>query len=313
VTSILAANDGGHISQLKGLLPQLPIVDDVLWLTPKTPQTESLLEAERTVWLDPSPTRDWRAVLRNARIAHPVLRQVRPRVVVSTGASVALSVLPLARAMRIRTVYIESATRLDGPSVSGRILAALPGGACFTQQERWQSARWRYSGSVFDGYETYPRSGSTGKVARVVVSLGTSETYRFDRLVSRLREILPNDAEVVWQTGATAPPAGTDDSNRYMSYARLRSAIEASDCVIAHAGTGIALTCLLSGKMPVLVPRQPTFGEHVDDHQEQIARFLEERGLAIVRDVERLGGEALQLASAMTARQQSPTSASRWW
>jgi UDP-N-acetylglucosamine transferase subunit ALG13 len=53
--------------------------------------------------------------------------------------------------------------------------------------------------------------------------------------------------------------------------------------VISHAGVGAALTALRAGKHPILMPRLATHHEHVDDHQLQVARELERRGLATTR------------------------------
>jgi UDP-N-acetylglucosamine transferase subunit ALG13 len=54
-----------------------------------------------------------------------------------------------------------------------------------------------------------------------------------------------------------------------------------ADVVVAHAGVGTALAAFEVGKQPVLVPRRLAHGEHVDDHQIQIAGELGTRGLAL--------------------------------
>ena len=55
VTTLLVANDGGHLMQLHTLRPRLGVGDDVVWVTPRTPQTESLLAGERVHWALPCP------------------------------------------------------------------------------------------------------------------------------------------------------------------------------------------------------------------------------------------------------------------
>ena len=110
MTALLVANDGGHIMQLHTLRPRLDL-QDVVWVTPRTPQTESLLAGEVVHWVEPSPPRDLRAVLRNAARCRALFERYDVSLVVSTGAALALSVLPLARMRNIETVYIESATR----------------------------------------------------------------------------------------------------------------------------------------------------------------------------------------------------------
>ena len=68
--------------------------------------------------------------------------------------------------------------------------------------------------------------------------------------------------------------------------------------MIAHAGVGSALGALEEGRSPVLVPRRAAHGEHVDDHQEQIAGELERRGLAVSAEADELSYAHLQAAAA---------------
>ena len=70
--------------------------------------------------------------------------------------------------------------------------------------------------------------------------------------------------------------------------------------VISHAGVGAAVTAIEAGKCPVLVPRLSRHGEHIDDHQTQIADELTRRGLAIRADPERLDAGVLSSAAART-------------
>lgn len=302
MTALMVANDGGHLMQLVTLAPRLPVEDDRLWLTVPTPQTESLLEGRRVHWMSPARTRDAAAVMRNAARALSLLRRTEVSAVVSTGASLALSVLPAARLRGVPCFYVESATRVHGPSVSGRVLARVPGVRLFTQHEGWADSRWSFRGSVLDGYEGVATDASgEAPVRRVVVSLGTSESYGFRRLLDRLVDVLPPGAEVLWQTGST-------DTNGLGIAARPRvpahelfAAMADADVVIAHAGTGSALAALQAGRIPVLVPRRPEHDEHVDDHQLQIAQMLATRGLAVVREAEVLDLGALRQAAGLQA------------
>lgn len=297
-SAILVANDGGHLMQLHSLSDRLPIPDDRIWITTPTEQSKSLLRGAEVLWVGPGPTRDLTAVFKNAWSARGAFRSRRVTHAVSTGSSLALSVLPQARARGAEAFYIESATRLEGPSVTGRILRGVPGIACYTQYQSWSGPGWKYLGWVFDGYQAESRSTSLKSPSSVVVSLGTSRTYGFRRLISQLRRVLPAGAEVLWQTGSTDVSGLGIHPRPYVPAQELQERIRSSDLVVAHAGTGIALTALESGKLPVLVPREPGRNEHVDDHQQQIAAALAERGLAVVRDVDSIRPEDLELAMA---------------
>ncbi len=297
MTALLVANDGGHIMQLHTMRPRLG-VDDVVWVTPRTPQTESLLDGERVHWVEPSPPRDVSAVMRNAAACRVLFEQHDVSLVVSTGAALALSVLPQARMRNIETVYIESATRVDKPSLSGRVLSLVPGVRTFSQSSALATGRWTYLASPWDVYES--RAQSPRPISKVVVSLGTQEGYGFRRLVERLVRVIPAGAEVLWQTGSTdVSGLGIQGRDRVPSE-DMASAIAECDVVVAHAGTGIALMALENGRYPVLVPRRALHGEHVDDHQLSIALELNLRDLCVSRDVDSLRLCDLELGAART-------------
>lgn len=278
--TLLAASGGGHLTQLVSFRDRLPFdPGEITWFTVDSPQSRSLLAGEHVVHCDPAPPRDWRAALHNQRLATAMSRQFRFDVAISTGASVAVSVLPTARRSGAQAHYIESAARVEGPSLSGRMLAACPGIATHCQYQTWATRRWPYAGSVFDSYEPGPDRTDT-QPTRVVVTVGSQDGYPFDRLIARLVHILPDGLEILWQTGATDPTPYGINGIRSLPAAELGSAMADADLVVAHAGVGSALTALAAGAHPVLVPRRKAAGEHVDDHQLQIAHELTRRDLA---------------------------------
>lgn len=308
MTTLLVANNGGHLMQLHSLAPRLDVEPDRLWVTVPTPQSRSVLAGEQVHWVDPAPTRDLRAAVRNAELVTCLFRRHKVTAAVSTGSSLAVSVLPQARARGIPAYYIESATRVHGPSVSGRLLRAVPGMHLYTQHRAWAGGCWHYGGSVLDGFSA--RTGNPAPVVRkVVVSLGTSEVFGFRRLLQRLVRLIPRDVDVLWQTGSTDTSGLDVDARRSVPAAELHRAMAQADLVVAHAGTGVALAALEAGRLPLLVPRRPEHHEHVDDHQLQIAHDLEARGLALVREVDELTcDDLLVAASTVVGRNGSPPS-----
>jgi UDP-N-acetylglucosamine transferase subunit ALG13 len=286
MTALLVANDGGHIMQLHTLRPRLQVGDDVVWVTPRTPQTESLLAGETVHWAEPCPPRDLAAVLRNAAACRVLFDRHDVSLVVSTGAALALAVLPLARMRSIETVYIESATRMAAPSLSGRVLAIVPGIRTYSQSTGLARGRWTYLASPWDLYESVAQGRR--EISSMVVSLGTQAGYGFRRLLERLVPLVPDGAQVLWQTGCTDTGGLGIEGRAKVPSAEMSAAIAAADVVVAHAGTGIALMALENGRLPVLVPRRALHGEHVDDHQLTIALELCLRDLCISRDADSL-------------------------
>lgn len=278
--TLLVAATGGHLSELTRLEPRLGLTEEPTWATFDTPQSRELLAGRDVVHVRYTGPRGYAGVARNAPTALRLIRAGGFERVISTGPGIALSFLPQAALLRREAHYVESLARASGPSLTGRVLQRLPGVRLHTQYPGWASGRWRYAGSVLDAYEHAPGEPPRGRPLRVALSVGT--VFPFARLVERLERVLPGDADVVlWQTGATVPPA------------ELRAAFREADAVVTHAGVGAALEALDAGRRPLLVPRLERHGEHVDDHQLQVASELERRGLALVRQPEDLTADDL--------------------
>ncbi|MGH3316204.1 MAG: glycosyltransferase [Nocardioidaceae bacterium] len=315
VRTLLVASTGGHLDELVRLAPRFsPSASAVEWVTHPGPQAMDLLRDQLVHLVPYVAPRDVRHAAMNLVPALRILRRGLWDRVVTTGAGVALPFVTVARMLGIPCVYVESATRLEGPSLTGSLLSRLPGVELCTQQPAWADARWDYRGSVFDGFDAQHRPVAS-PARRVVVMLGTSP-YAFRSAVDAVLRTLPQvstpDVEVTWQVGGTkvdpqSLPAGARVSAS-LPAAELQARVADADLVIAHAGVGSALTALGAGRRPVLLPRQASAGEHVDDHQSQIAADLNARGLAVSVRPEDLTPEHLQtaLASWVVSTQGSP-------
>jgi UDP-N-acetylglucosamine--N-acetylmuramyl-(pentapeptide) pyrophosphoryl-undecaprenol N-acetylglucosamine transferase len=304
VTTLLVASTGGHLKQLHRLHRRLDGIDGPYrWATFDTPQSRSLLEGEDVDYVHFVGGRDPGNVLRNVPLADRIIRRHGVDTIVSTGSAMALPFFALGRARGLRCHYIESAARSDGPSKTARMISRIPGVMLYAQYPAWADGRWHYRGSVFDSFAPDEAPAEApDRLRRVVVSLGTFKDYGFERLVRRLLEILPADADVLWQTGDTDVSGLGITGHHAIPERELTAAIREADVLVAHAGVGTALAALEVGTCPVLVPRRLAEGEHVDDHQIQIARELGHRGLAVSVEADELTLDHLRTAAATRVR-----------
>ena len=55
--------------------------------------------------------------------------------------------------------------------------------------------------------------------------------------------------------------------------------ITMSNIVITHAGVGTIMECINKNREIIVLPRKEEYGEHVNNHQEEIAYEMEKKGL----------------------------------
>ncbi|MEQ1564926.1 MAG: UDP-N-acetylglucosamine--LPS N-acetylglucosamine transferase [Myxococcota bacterium] len=122
--ALLVASSGGHLQQLVWMRPWWS-AHERTWVTFDTPDAAGMLAGEQVVHAWHPTNRSARNLVRNTLLARRVLSRFRPDVVVSTGAAVAVPFFALAAAHGARTVFVEPYDRIDGPSLTGRLVAPL--------------------------------------------------------------------------------------------------------------------------------------------------------------------------------------------
>lgn len=302
MSTLLVASTGGHLKELHHLYRRLSGIEAPFrWVTFDSPQSRSLLDGEQVDFVPFVGGRDPLNVARNLAHAARILRDDSVDTLVSTGSAVALPFFGLGSARRLGCHYIESAARVDGPSLTGRLISTIPRVRLYTQHPGWADRRWRCGGSVFDCFHTATAGcGQPRRLRSTVVVLGTYRGFGFRRLVRRLLEVIPAGTEVLWQTGDTDVTGLGVTGHDAIPEHQLSDAMRKADVVVAHAGVGTALAALEVGKCPVLVPRRLCFREHVDDHQAQIASELGHRCLAIAAEADDLVLDDLLVAATMS-------------
>lgn len=293
MTTLLVASGGGHLKQLRGLADRFDIDDDRLWVTFDTGLSRSILQTDNVVFAPYAHPHDIWGNLKDVVFALKLFRKHKVSRVISTGANVAVCFLPFAWIFGAKAIYIETATRTHELSLTGKIVDRLPRIKRYCQSPALANKRWTYAGSVFDGFEAKHRPLANG-VKSIVVTLGSNDSYGFDRLLKRVLEIVPPQVDVTWQTGKT--DITIEGAHRSMSGDDLEAAMERADVVIAHAGTGSALSALEAGKYPVLVIRRAKHHEHIDDHQELTAKRLSVANLALPVEADELTWQDIETA-----------------
>lgn len=111
----------------------------------------------------------------------------------------------------------------------------------------------------------------------------------FERLIREMDRIAGElDEQVVMQIGSTDYEPKNCDYFKFMSVNEIEELYARARVVVCHAGIGSILTATQYNKPLILVPRMKRYGEHIDDHQLEIAREMEGRGITVVYDISNL-------------------------
>ncbi len=123
----------------------------------------------------------------------------------------------------------------------------------------------------------------------IFATVGTHEDP-FDRLVIELDRLVEsgeiNEPVHIQRGYSAAPRRCTHDA--MMGFADVQAKMREARVVVTHGGPATIMQVLALGKVPVVVPRQSAFGEHVDDHQVRFAHRIADRVL-VVLDIADLG------------------------
>lgn len=134
----------------------------------------------------------------------------------------------------------------------------------------------------------------------IFVTVGTHE-QPFDRLLKKVDELVENKAlnkKVFAQIGHSSYIPKRFKYKRLLTSKEMNNFAKEAGIVITHGGPASIILALSYGKIPIVVPRQKKYGEHVDNHQVLFSKRLEERKRVIaVYEIEDLADKVINYDS----------------
>ena len=115
----------------------------------------------------------------------------------------------------------------------------------------------------------------------IFVAVGT-HVRPFDRLI-REAEVLAqvHDEPVVVQRGVSRLLIPHCHVVGELSPEAFETHLERARVLVLHAGSSTFLQVRALGRQPILVPRRPEFGEHVDHHQVKFANSVRDEAVVV--------------------------------
>lgn len=130
----------------------------------------------------------------------------------------------------------------------------------------------------------------------IFVTVGTHE-QQFDRLLQKIDELREKKIikqDIFIQSGYSTYKPKYCEYKNLISYDEMVNYVEKADIVITHGGPGSIFLPLQYNKIPIVVPRNPEFNEHVDNHQIKFTKKMESSNRIIgVYDIEELENKIL--------------------
>lgn len=113
----------------------------------------------------------------------------------------------------------------------------------------------------------------------VLVVVGT-DVHRFDRLVGWLERwhAARPGVRLVLQYGHSRTPA-LPEATPFLGHEELQRAMAEATLVVSHGGPATITEARRNGHLPIVVPRDPSHDEHVDNHQQLFSRRLGAAGM----------------------------------
>lgn len=269
----LVASLGGHLDLLRAVAGAFAPHRRV-WVTAPGRAAQELAERGETVRVLPPLDADHLNLANPRRSLGLALRE-RPELVVTSGAGFAAAFCVAARLGGARVLFLETMARVRSSSRGGRVLSALAEGT-FVQ---WPEMAAVHRGALVCRPALLEGAGEAGPPAPgagTFVALG-SHAAGFERCLRLVDDavaagVLP--APVRAQAGHTEYVPRSFRPEAWLPPTAMGEAIERAAVVVCHGGAGIIGSVLRAGRRPIVVPRRRVHGEHVDDHQLEIAGRL---------------------------------------
>ena len=124
-----------------------------------------------------------------------------------------------------------------------------------------------------------PATDTAPGIDRLFVTVGT-DYHRFDRLVWWLDEWMATDplvGKTLVQRGTSAVPERAESID-YLQRAGLIDEFQRASAVVCHGGPATILECRSNGLVPIVIPREERYAEHVNDHQVDFCERLAAQG-----------------------------------
>ncbi len=258
----IICSHGGHLTEMRYLLNELKLKD--YFIISYDSATTRALNGKK--FLFPNfGSKPWK-IIKYIPYFIKILLSEKPDILVSNGAEIAIPFFIIGKIFKIRTIFIECYTRVDQPTVSGKILFPFVNEFIipWLELQEYYGNKAKYIGNLIT--ITDIKFTDLGNKTGILVIVGMHDK-NFDRLVKYLDLNATNiKYPIIIQKGASEYQPINCSYFDYCSYEDMQRYIEKSKLVVCQGGITI-IDCLLQGTKVIAFPRKKEWGEAINDHQ----------------------------------------------
>lgn len=281
----LVCSHGGHLTEMLYLMDAFE-GHDVFFATYDNIRTRNL---QYKKYLFPNFGESPLKLFRHLPGIIKVFLKEKPDLIVSNGAEIAVPFFYISKLFRIKTAFIECYTRIDMPTITGKLVywASNLFLVLWPEMLGEYGKKAKYWGGIFKINDS-PKTKNNGEIVLVMTGMHSG----FDRLIKKMDNLAASiNNEVVMQIGNSQYIPKNAEYFRFKEYSEIKGLITQAKFFICQ-GAMSAIDALIQCKSTIIVPRLKEEGEVINDHQLFFAKKLEESGLVtICNDINNLEDE----------------------
>jgi len=279
----LVCSHGGHLTEMLYLMDAFND-HDAFFITYDHPRTRALPYKK---YLFPNFGEKPFRVITNLPKIIKVISKEKPDAIFSNGAEIAIPFFYLGKILGIKTIFIECYTRIDEPTITGKLVYPISDYFFVLWPEMLQhyGKKAKYIGRLFKKIKR--KINLKEKKNQIFVITGT-HYLGFERLVKIIDKISDRiPYKFIIQLGNT--PYKPKKNTKYLTfvdYNTIKEIIKKSKVTITH-GAMSTIDALSLGNLVIVFPRLKEFNEIISNHQFSFSKKLEKMGLVKVTTNER--------------------------
>ena len=278
----LVCSHGGHLTEMLYIMDALGFKGhDIFFITYDSDRTR-VLEYRKYLFKNFGEKKV--ELLKSIPNILNLMIKERPDIIISNGAEIAIPFFYLGKFLRAKTVFIECYTRIDEPTITGKLVYPVSNKFLVLWPEMLTKygKKARYYGGLFTVSES-KNIVQNEKENMIFVTVGM-HFQGFDRLVKKMDEISSKtNMKVVMQIGNTQYKPKNAEYFDFKNYEEVKELMRRSKIVICP-GAMSAIDSIVLGTPVIIVPRSKEQNEVINDHQTIFAKKLEGMDLAKVVD-----------------------------